>query len=437
LAVFGLLGRAPYSMFPIGLIALVVAATDSYPLAGLTAAAFTIAMALAGPVIGRRMDRVGQRRVGLPLVAVFLAASAGLVAAGVWGAPALAFPLLAGLAGASLPNVGSIARARWSRLLADARQVDAAQALESINDEVSFLVGPAAVALLAARGPGWLPVAIAAGLAIVGVLVVLSLREPPRTGSVPVALVPVDAHAEGAGIAAELVVVAGSVSPSADTGAAHPARSTARGDWGLFLAAMVGIGTVLGANTVLILAYAEFLADPDGGALPLVVNSLGSLLAGIAVGAMTWRHQPRRRFAIACVLYAVCAVPMAVADGLIAYSVACFIAGTMIAPTLIQANAHVAVTAAPDRRMEAFSWVSSGIGVGLSLGSAVAGWLVGAVGPDAARWGAPAMALIPAVIAVAWEWRGRHAAPRASSSAPSGRLRATHEDRGGAGPTRP
>jgi MFS family permease len=388
-------------MYPIGTIALVTAATDSYPLAGLTAAAFTIAAAFAGPAIGRWMDRSGHRRVGLALLLLFLAASAGLVAAAITASPGWVYPVLAAGAGATLPNIGAIARVRWTRLLQHPRQVDTAQALESINDEVSFLVGPALVALMASRGPGWLPVALAAVLAAVGIAVVLTMHLPDVGGRAPEATSgqrsPAGPRGRRTWASDRRALV------SASTGRIR--RAASLGDWRLFLVAMVGVGSVLGTNTVLILAYSTSVGDPNDGALPLVMNSLGSLIAGIAVGAVHWWMAPRRRFAIACVVYAVAAIPMAAVDGFLLYTAACFLAGTMIAPTLIQANAHVAVTAHAERRMEAFAWVSSGIGVGLALGSAVAGWLVGAVGPDLARWGAPALATIPAIVAVTWDRR--------------------------------
>ena len=63
----GFIGRAPMSMLGIGVI-LSTAITGSYAKAGAVAATFSIAVAVAGPLTGRLVDRFGQARVLLPLV---------------------------------------------------------------------------------------------------------------------------------------------------------------------------------------------------------------------------------------------------------------------------------------------------------------------------------------------------------------------------------
>ena len=66
------IGRLPLSMVGLGCVLLVAAETGSYGLGGAVAAAGAVSTALAGPLIGRWADTHGQRRVLLPVLAVFI-----------------------------------------------------------------------------------------------------------------------------------------------------------------------------------------------------------------------------------------------------------------------------------------------------------------------------------------------------------------------------
>jgi hypothetical protein len=59
----GFVGRLPVAMRALGCLLLVSATTGSYAQAGVVAAAMTVSQAVAGPVLGRAVDRHGQRRV--------------------------------------------------------------------------------------------------------------------------------------------------------------------------------------------------------------------------------------------------------------------------------------------------------------------------------------------------------------------------------------
>src|SRR3954465_990219 len=67
------IGRLPLSMVGLGSVLLIAAQTGSYGLGGAVAAAGAVTTALAGPVVGRLADTFGQRKVLLPVVAVFVA----------------------------------------------------------------------------------------------------------------------------------------------------------------------------------------------------------------------------------------------------------------------------------------------------------------------------------------------------------------------------
>ena len=152
----GLVARLPMSMVGLGIVLLVSAATGSYGVAGAVSAAYMVANAGLAILQGRLLDSVGQARVLTGAAALFAVAMVLLVVsveAG-WLGAAYAW---AALAGGSLPQIGSAVRARWSHVLTEDRDgLQTAYALESVVDEVVFMLGPIVVTVLAAA---WDPVA--------------------------------------------------------------------------------------------------------------------------------------------------------------------------------------------------------------------------------------------------------------------------------------
>ena len=135
------------SMFGLGTVLLISAATGKYGVAGTVSAVGSLGYALTSPRIARLMDSRGQRRILLPLLTVFAAATAMLIAAVELRLPTWAFFAPGAIAGATMPSLGTLVRARWSVLLAGSPRLHAAFSFESVADELCFVIGPAAVTL--------------------------------------------------------------------------------------------------------------------------------------------------------------------------------------------------------------------------------------------------------------------------------------------------
>ncbi|MEU4689135.1 MFS transporter [Actinoplanes sp. NPDC023714] len=96
----------------------VQASSGSFARAGAATGAFAVADALAGPQIGRLIDRHGQRRVVPFSTAAFVVAAVVLIAACTRSpSPWLQIAVAAG-AGATLPPVGALSAARWRTVTA-------------------------------------------------------------------------------------------------------------------------------------------------------------------------------------------------------------------------------------------------------------------------------------------------------------------------------
>ena len=157
--------RTPMSMFGLGTLLLIASVTGQYGVAGFVAAAGSVGYAVCAPQAARLADRLGQRRVLVPLAAFFAACTLALIGCAELHAPLWALLITGGLAGASMPSIGSMVRARWSALLGDSPLLHTAFSLESVADETIFVIGPAVVTLLATEvyppagvGLPWWPV---------------------------------------------------------------------------------------------------------------------------------------------------------------------------------------------------------------------------------------------------------------------------------------
>lgn len=129
--------------------------------------------------------------------------------------------------------------------------------------------------------------------------------------------------------------------------------------------------------------------------------ALGSLLAGVGYGAVSWRSPAGRRFVAGVLFLAVGVVPVMLVQQVPLLAVVVFVAGFAISPMIISGNALVAELVAPSRLTEGLAWVSTAIGVGVASGSAVSGAVVDAAGAHRAFVVPVAAGALAAVVALA------------------------------------
>ena len=144
----GLVARLPISMMTLGIVLLVSTLTGSYGFAGQVSAAYIIGNAAFAIPHGRLADRFGQGRV-LYVDSVVFALASGLMIVSITDDWALPLPhLLGSLAGAAIPQIGTMVRGRWAHLLKEDSERHTAFAVEGVADEIVFVTGPALVVFL-------------------------------------------------------------------------------------------------------------------------------------------------------------------------------------------------------------------------------------------------------------------------------------------------
>jgi MFS family permease len=378
----GLIGRMPMSMFGLGTLLLIASFTGHYGLAGLVSAAGSVGYAVCAPQAARLADRFGQARVLRPQAVFFAATTVALIGCAQLHAPSWALLLSGGLAGASMPTLGTMVRARWSALLGDSPLLHSAFSLESVADELIFVIGPALVTVLATEVYPASGVAVAMAACVVGTLLLAAQRatEPPPSRAFP----PPRSQASSPPLGR-------ATEPARSRTPPRRNRAVIFGRIRLPAPGLVTLAPAcfcLGAMFATIdLSTVDFAQEH--GHKPLAGFILGCYAAGSAVGGLwygsrTWRAPVHQRFAITLCLVVAGTSTFWAAPGLVVLALVIFFCGLGISPTLIAGFSLIDQQAAAGRRTEGLTWLTSAISVGVAVGSGVAGHLVDAGG---ARWG--------------------------------------------------
>jgi MFS family permease len=374
------IGRMPMSMFGLGTVLLISAVTGKYGVAGTVSAVGSLGYAFTSPRVARAVDSHGQRRVLLPLLTVFTVATALLIVAVELKLPTWAFFVPGAIAGSAMPSLGAMVRARWSVLLAGSSRLHAAFSFESVADELCFIIGPAAVTLLATEVFPASGVVVAAILCLLGTLWFAAER-----GTEPVVVRP-DRPAGQAGSRQAGARQAGARQAGARRAGAGRARAgRVRGAPAPGLIVLAPVYLLLGMMFVSIdlstVAFAQHFGHKPLAGFILGTYAFGSATGGIWYGSRHWRAPLEKRFALTLTLTALGVATFWAQPNLISLTCVIYLCGLAIAPTLIAGFSLLEAQAKPGRRTEAMSWLSSGISVGVAVGASVVGFVIDAHGP--------------------------------------------------------
>lgn len=349
LATASVVARLPFGMGGISLVIFVHARTGSFGVAGLITGVFTLAFALAGPLLGRQIDRRGPRPVLAPAA---LVSALGLVAVAVIGegsAATLPLALAAAVAGASVPPVSGVLRRTWPALI-PREDLTTAYLFDSVLIEVVFLCGPLLTGILAAAVDPVAPLFVGAAFVLFGtawfLLVPVVRAERPsgvRTGNRAGAL---------AAPAVRYITLAG-----------------------------LPIGASFGALDVSLPAFGAAHGSSALGGLFAASLSVGSMLGAVAFGLVASRLGMLREASLRLAVYQ----PLVIAPLLLAGSPAMLVplavlAGSFAAPMLTLRSRVAELTMPDGTGTETFTWLLLTVMVGASASSAIAGPLIQAGG---------------------------------------------------------
>ncbi len=350
----GLVARLPISMMTLGIVLLVSTLSGSYGLAGQVSAAYIIGNAAFAVPHGRLADRFGQGPV-LYVDSVVFALSSALMIVSITDDWALPLPhLLGALAGASIPQIGTMVRARWAHLVRMDSERNTAFAVEGVADEVVFVTGPALVTFLSTVYAPQAGLVVAVVVGTVGTLGLAVQRrtEPPANPRDP------------------------DVAPTPMP-------------WAFLVPLTVGafaLGSLFGALEVGSVAFADDAGHKAASGLMLGIFSLGSLLAGVATGAIIWQRGPLERARTGLVVLSIGTVTLPFLNGLVIVTIALFLTGLALAPTLISLFSLIESSVPRARLNEAMGFVQTGMSAGIAPGAWLGGVVADEHGGSAAYW---------------------------------------------------
>lgn len=349
--VSGLLARFPMGMTGVGAVFMITAERGSYGLAGALTATVLLVVAVAGPQLARLVDRHGQARVAVPALLVAVAGGLAELLCLRLHAPGWTLFGCAAVSGLG-PNFGSLSRARWSALhQGDEAALHRAYSLESVLDELCFILGPLAATALATT------------------------------------LFPASGF-----LAAMLLLFAGGLAFCAQRRSEPPVRPGAAGARGsalsspglrVLVASLLATGGVFGIMEITTIGFADAHHHKADASLVLACYALGSCLSGLAFGGRRPSGSAAERLPRCLLAMTVSLAPLPFVGSLPVLAGALLLAGLTTAPTMVTSMALVRECVPAARLTEGFSWATTGLLLGVSAGAAVGGWAVQHLGPGA------------------------------------------------------
>ena len=153
----------------------------NYSLAGALTAVQAIALAVASPVLGKLVDKFGQRQVSIPTIIVWMIAATALVSCITARVPSwILFCIVPFMA--AIPPWGAMSRQRWTTLLkGDTEKTNRALSLSGVFDECMWVIGNPLASTLAVIS-GLLAFSFTGVCVVVGALMFLTeLSTEPKS----------------------------------------------------------------------------------------------------------------------------------------------------------------------------------------------------------------------------------------------------------------
>ena len=339
------LSRMPIGMNGLAMLLFMRETLGNFQVAGSIVGTFFVAMAVAAPILGRLIDRIGPRT---PLIVTGLLhplSMIGLFVATIEGAGVPVLMAIAALCGIVAPPVTILTRTTWRHRFSDDHNRKMAYSIDSIMIELNFTVGPLLVAGIVAAFNA--RVALATLIAISAAAVLIFFASPILKYWQREA--PVERHLFGP--LTDLRLVA------------------------LFCLSF-GLTFCFGLLEVGYPAYATAIGQVAFGGVLLAAISIGSAVGGFIYGALRLSMPLERQFTVTLGIISIPLFMHGVVDHRLLFVLVAFLAGVCIAPALTAQTLLVTRIAPMKYATEAFTWSSTfiitGVGVGMATGGAIA-----------------------------------------------------------------
>jgi len=357
----GFIGRMPIAMDSLAIIFIVVAATDSYALAGALTAVGSIVVGAAEVFWSRQADRRGQAKILLLAVPTRVVSFLIFVVLVSKDAPVWTWFVSLIIAESTAISAGGMVRRRWLHILkndpdnSDGHLVNTAYSWEAMVDEIVFILGPVVATSFAVNvAPS---AGILAGLVFLAIgwtsLAAMKSTEPPAE--------------------------------PANKQDPHPAVLRNRIVQSIVIPCAL-LGGFFGAIGITVVGFAEERNHPESTGWLLAIWAVGSAVAALINGVIKFKSAHATRFLIYLVALTIATVPLLFVNSIPLLALALFANGLFIAPLIVNAYGTVENAVPAGQITEALTWVIAGMPLGGALASALAGVVIDNSGAQMAFW---------------------------------------------------
>lgn len=334
--------------------------TGSYGMAGLVGAMQTLVAAILAPVLARLIDVQGERGVLLWSMMAHIIGVAALIAAAYSDLPPASMLIGAAIIGGSSVQFGSLSRARWVRSLGRGRALERAYSLESMIDEMGFVIGPMLVVPLTISVHPTAGILASMLMTVAGTLMLF--RKPRTTDSVRMSTPLAQGHTGNDQSVIKIPAVQ------------------------LMIASLVFMGILFGAAEIVMVSFTEHHGQPNAASYVAAIFAIGSLLGAVLYGSRHWPGNTPIKVFITFWWIGLGTIPILLAPSIPMMALAVFITGLAISPAMIVANLFVEQVSPTSKLTEAFAWLGSAMATGAAIGSIIAGYLVDEYGVRGGQW---------------------------------------------------
>ncbi|WP_288381669.1 MFS transporter [uncultured Acinetobacter sp.] len=373
----GLIARIALPMSSIGIILMISQLYDSYALAGLVSATFVLTYALISPQVSRLVDRYGQRDI-LPIVTIICTVGFVILIYSAWKQTGNWCLCIGAFLAGFMPSISAMVRARWTELYRDHPRLQSAYSLETVLDEVSFIIGPPLSVGLSIILFPQASLIVAILLLIIGVIIlVLQRATEPQLDDL-------NTHLPNSGSIIQLANIR------------------------LLTLLMLSMGVIVGTVDIVSVAFAEAVSQPAAASLVLCAYALGSCISGLWFGALKLSMPLHRLLLCVGIATAIATIPLAWINSIAILTCVVFVAGIFFAPTMIVAMSLVERLVPKHRLTEAMTWLLAGLNIGVALGAASAGQMLDRYGLEYGFLIALSAGAIVFILALFGNYRLRH-----------------------------
>ncbi|WP_291526588.1 MFS transporter [Bifidobacterium sp. UBA744] len=344
----------------------------NYSLAGMLTAIQAIALAITTPLLGKLVDKFGQRQVSIPTIVIWMIAAVALTTSITNRAPEWVLYMITPFM-AAIPPWGAMSRGRWTHLLTgDRKRTDRALSLCGVFDECMWVIGNPLASTLAVIS-GLLAFSFTGVCVIVGALMFLTelSTEPPSQTQL----------ARAAGLTRREYREREAAKAAALQGDRPQKKESI---WGPGLIAVCvtwfGLGAFQSAASIAIISFATEQGMKQYTGFVFACFSFSSLMGALVYGAKNWTIPLWKRFYFCLAVVNLGIGTFMFAHNLWTIMVIYLIIGVCQAPTWINGNQLMLHLVPPTRLTEGMAWMGAMNSIGASAGSAIAGQFIDRMG---------------------------------------------------------